>query len=48
VSYGIQDLLVWIAFAAAVLYVVSRFRKSKPKPKNRPDVPVSRLVRKKR
>jgi flagellar biogenesis protein FliO len=45
-SYGIQDLLVWIAFAIAVVYVVSRFRKRKPKPKNVPDVPASRLVRK--
>lgn len=45
-NYGIQDLLVWIAFAAAVVYVLSRFWKRKPKRRNEPDVPASRLVRK--
>jgi hypothetical protein len=46
VNYGIQDLLVWIAFAIAVVYVGSRFWRRKPKRKNEPDVPTSRLVRK--
>jgi hypothetical protein len=43
--YGWQDLLAWMAGAAAALYVVWRLRGPSKKSSKKPDVPVHRLLR---
>jgi multisubunit Na+/H+ antiporter MnhE subunit len=44
-----QELVVYLVVGLAVLYVLRRFLgKRRPKPSKKPDVPLSRLTRKKK
>lgn len=47
-SETVQIALVVLIEAAAVAFLISRFVRRRPRVLRRPDVPVSRLVRKKR